>query len=215
MIQNSMRIAILGAGQVGGRLGRVWAAAGHEIVFGLPEHVIPDIQVLLAELGGHARATTVSEAAQAGEVVVVATPWPVVREVVAQAGDLAGKIVLDCINPLSPDLSGLDLPPGTSVAEEMTRWAPGARVVKAFNTVAASTIGSAVLGGKVLSCFYCGDDHEAKTIVRHLIALTGFDPIDSGTLDKARMLEAFALFYIHLAVECGLGGDFALTVVRR
>jgi predicted dinucleotide-binding enzyme len=210
-----MRIAILGAGQVGGRLGRVWAAAGHEVVFGLPEHVIPDVQVLLAELGDRARAVSVAEAAAAGAVVVVATPPPTVQDVIAQAGDLTGKVLVDCVNPLLPDFSVLSVAPGSSLAEEIARWAPGARVVKAFNTVAASTIGNASLGGTILSCFYCGDDAEAKAIVSDLIARAGFDPIDAGTLDKARMLEAFALFYIHLAVKCGLGGDFALTVVRR
>jgi predicted dinucleotide-binding enzyme len=209
-----MRIAILGAGQVGGRLARAWAVAGHEIVFGLPEEVIPSVRGLVAELGSKARATTVRDAAAAGEVVVVATPPPVVRDVVAGAGDLAGKVLVDCVNPLLPDFSGLSVAHGTSVAEQMAAWAPGARVVKAFNTVAASTIGNATLGANTLACFYCGDDPGAKAIVRDLIALAGFEPIDVGSLDKARMLEWFALFYIHLAVKCGLTGNFALTLVR-
>ena len=209
-----MRIAILGAGQVGGRLGRIWAEAGHEIIFGLPGSVIPQVQELLSEIGPNARAATVPAAAAAGEVVVVATPWPVTREAVGHAGDLAGKIVIDCTNPLLPDLSGLDVPAGSSAGEEMAKWASGARVVKAFNTVAASTIGCATCGGTVLTCFYCGDDVDAKQITRDLIALTGFDPLDVGSLDKSRMLEAFALFYIHLAVKCGLTGDFALALVR-
>ncbi|MGH9709023.1 MAG: NAD(P)-binding domain-containing protein, partial [Candidatus Acidiferrales bacterium] len=104
-----MKIAILGAGNVGGALGRGWAAKGHSIFFGVPEPQSEKMRSLLTSIGANARAGSVQDAAANAEVVVVATPWEAAQSAILAAGNLAGKIVIDCTNPLAPDLSGLVL----------------------------------------------------------------------------------------------------------
>jgi predicted dinucleotide-binding enzyme len=211
-----MRIAILGAGNMGGNLARVWSKAGHEIVFGVLDPSGPKVGALLAELGPPAWAATDDEAAAAGEVVTIATPWPVSCPVMgALRPHVAGKVVLDCTNPLLPDLSGLEVGHTTSAAEEIARCAPEARVVKAFNTIGYAAIGDSMFGGSPLTGFYCGDDPEAKRVAHGLIEQAGFAPFDAGPLDKARMLEQVAMFWIHLAVKQGLGRDQAFGLVRK
>jgi predicted dinucleotide-binding enzyme len=111
-----MRIGIIGAGNVGGTLGRAWAANGHEVRFGVPNPTAPKIADLLKATGGKATAGSVAEAAAHGEVVVLATPWAATENAVRQAGNLDGKIILDCTNPLKDDLSGLTIGHTTSGA---------------------------------------------------------------------------------------------------
>src|SRR5262245_46669432 len=125
-----MKIAIIGAGNVGGALGRGWASAGHEIVFGVREPREAKAQAAARSVGERARAEAVGEAVAAGEVVVLATPWPAARDALTAAGPLRGKILVDTTNPLTPDLSGLVLGHTTSAAEQVAAWSPGARVVK-------------------------------------------------------------------------------------
>ncbi|MGH6837370.1 MAG: NADPH-dependent F420 reductase [Methylocella sp.] len=104
-----MRISILGAGNVGGTLGRAWARKGHEVFFGIPDPHAPKIQELLRIVGSKARAGTVADAAAAGEVIALATPWPATKGAIEAAGNLEGKVVVDCTNPLKPDITGLAL----------------------------------------------------------------------------------------------------------
>src|SRR4051794_13987718 len=129
-----MKIGIIGAGNVGGTVGRRWAARGPDVLFGVRHPDDDKTRRLVAAVGPRARAGTVAAAASFGEVVVLATPWPATESAVRAAGDLAGKAVIDCTNPLTPDVSGLEVGFGTSGAEQVARWAAGARVVKAFNT---------------------------------------------------------------------------------
>src|ERR1700731_2109716 len=128
-----MKISILGAGNVGGTLGLSWARKGHDVFFGVPLPGDAGTQRLLTTIGSRARAGTVAEAAAAGDVIVLATPWPATRDAIQAAGNLAGKVVVDCTNPLKEDFSGLALGYTTSGAEQVAEWATGAKVFKAFN----------------------------------------------------------------------------------
>src|SRR5689334_22256097 len=110
-----MRIGILGAGNIGGALGTRWAALDHEIVFGVREAQSYTVQILMNHVGPNARTGTFQEAAAFGDVVVLAVPWLAVAEVLAQAGDLAGKVLVDCTNPLGSHTPGV----GRSGAEEV------------------------------------------------------------------------------------------------
>src|SRR5437016_721258 len=103
----AMRIAVIGMGNVGGVLGRRWAAAGHAVTFGVRDKGDP--KAVAGAKAAKASVASVPEAAAGAEVVVLAVPWPAVRDALAAAGDLAGKVLLDCTNPLTPDLSGLEL----------------------------------------------------------------------------------------------------------
>jgi 8-hydroxy-5-deazaflavin:NADPH oxidoreductase len=208
-----MRIGIIGAGSVGGALGRGWVRAGHEVRFGVRDASSPKVQTLLAETG--AQGATVAEAAAASEVVALATPWEGTREAVRSAGSLAGKIVFDCTNALAPQFAGLVHGAGSSAGEEVASWVPGARVVKIFNTTGANNMANPDFNGVAATMFYCGDDAEAKGVAARLAADLGFDPVDAGALDQARLLEPLALLWIRLAYAQKQGRDIAFKLMKR
>lgn len=205
-----MRIGIIGAGHVGGTLGRRWAAAGHEVVFGLRE----GRGAKEGELPAGTRAASVSEAVQGADVVVLATPWGAVRDAIAGAGALDGTIVVDATNPLGPGLSLDHGPRGESGAEQIAAMAPRARVVKAFNTTGFNNMADPLYGGEPTVMFYAGDDAEAKRVVRSLVEALGFDAVDVGGLARSRSLEHIAVVWIALATG-GMGREIAFKLARR
>jgi predicted dinucleotide-binding enzyme len=210
-----MNIAIIGAGNVGGTLGAAWATRGHQVIFGVREAADPKLQQLLARAGGNARAATVKDAAAAADVVALTVPWPAAQDALRSAGDLRGKIVLDCTNPLKSDLSGLTVGYSTSGGEQVAAWTPGARVVKIFNTTGfANMANPAYREGRSMMLF-CGDDAQAKQVAAQLATELGFEAYDVGPLTEARLLEPFALVWIHLAAFQKMGTGFAFRLMRR
>ncbi len=210
-----MHIGIIGAGNVGAALGRRWRAAGHDVMFGVRDPRAGKVQHLLGELGSRAFAGTVADAAAFGEIVVLATPFDATEQALRQAGSLAGKVIVDCTNPLKPDLSGLSIGHTTSGAEAVARWAPEAKVVKALNTTGAGNMLDPRYGNEAAAMFICGDDSEAKAVVAALLADLGFDVVDAGPLTQARLLEPLAMLWISLAYARGLGPDIAFRLMRR
>ncbi len=208
-----MRIGVIGIGMVGGTLGRRWAKEGHEVMFGVREPSSEKVGRLLADSGENARAGTVAEAASFGEVVALATPWGGTEDAVRQAGDLNGKVLLDCTNPLKPDMSGLE--GDRSAAEQVAAWAPGAKIVKIFNTTGFKNMDDPRFGDDRVTMFFCGDDAEAKKVAARLAEDLGFDAIDAGPLAEARSLEYLALLWIHLAYVQKLGPGIAFKLMRR
>ncbi len=172
------------------------------------------MQELIAASGSNARAATLKEAA-ASDVLLLAMPWPAVKDVVAGLGNLTNKVLIDATNPLLPDLSGLALGTSTSAGEQVAGWAAGAKVVKAFNTIGNSIMANASFKGDKPVLFYCGDDAEAKKTVHQLAEDIGFDPQDAGPITQARLLEPFALLWISLAFQQGWGREFAFKALRR
>ena len=138
-------------------------------------------------------------------------------EALKAAGPLQEKIFIDCTNPLQPDFSGLVLGHATSAAEEIAKMAPGAKVVKAFNSAFADIYhsDSRLFGSRMPTMFYCGDDAVAKTTVARLIRETGFEPIDAGPLRSARYLEPLAMLMIQLGYGQGMGTNIGLNLIRR
>lgn len=211
-----MKIGVIGAGNVGGALGKLWARKGHEILFGVRDPQAASLQELLKSADGNARAANVRDAASFGELIVLATPWPATEEAIKSAGSLAGKVLVDCTNPLAPDLSGLVIGTNNSAAEEVSRWAQGAKVVKAFNTIGAVNFENPRFGSQSASMFICGDDASAKSMVATLAAELNFDVVDTGPLIAARWLEPLAMLWIHLAFKQGLGPTgHAFKLLRR
>jgi predicted dinucleotide-binding enzyme len=210
-----MRIAILGAGNVGGTLGQAWAKKGHEVFFGVRNPQDDKTRQLVQSLGPKARAGTVAAAASFGEVVVLATPWNAAQAALREAGDLGGKAVIDCTNPLKPDFSGLEVGFTTSGAELVAQWAKGAKVFKAFNTTGFNNMANPVINGIRTVMFVCGDDEGLKPTVLRLATDVGFDAVDAGKLVIARLLEPWAMLWIHLAFNSQLGRDFAFALLRR
>lgn len=209
-----MRIGILGAGNVGGALGAAWARHGHEVFFGVRNPGSTDVHALLDRCGPRARAESPSDAVHSGEVVVNALPWTATRSVL-ESLPFGGKPLLDCTNPLKPDLSGLEIGTSTSGAEQVAQWARGAKVVKIFNTTGYNNMLEPVIRGEHLTMFYCGDDPQAKQTAATLAHDIGFHPIDAGPLANARLLEPHAMLWIWLALKGGVGRDFALQLVKR
>ncbi len=201
-----MRIAMIGAGNVGTALGQQFVKAGHEVVYGVSDPTKPKYQRM--------QARTVKDAAAFGDVVVLATPWPATEAAIRSAGDLAGKVVVDCINPLKPDLSGLAVGHTDSAAEHIARWAPGAKVVKAFNQTGANNMSNPAFGSNKPVMFVAADDSGAKQTVLQLVSSIGFDAIDAGPLANARLLEPLAMLWIYLAFH-GLGRDIAFALLKR
>lgn len=210
-----MTIGIIGSGNVGGTLGTRWAKAGHNIIYGTRNEQAEDIKQLLSEAGGKARAGTLQEAARAGEVLLLSTPWKVAQSILESLGDLTGKVLIDATNPLLPDLSGLDTGTATSAGEKVAGWARGAKVVKAFNTIGANIMENPSFGTDRPVLFYCGDDAPAKDKVKQLAEAIGFEACDAGPLTQARVIEPFALLWISLAVKYGYGRDIAFKLLRR
>jgi hypothetical protein len=210
-----MKIAIIGAGNVGGTLGKAWAAKGHDVVFGVRNPQDAKVQEVVKAAGAKARAASVKEAAAPAEVVLLATPWGAAQDAIKAAGSLAGKIVVDATNPLKPDLSGLSLGHTTSAGEEVARWAPGAKVVKAFNTIGAQHMANPRFGSQSASMFIASDDAAAKKTVAGLAEALGFDPVDAGPLTQARLLEPLAMLWISMAYAYGHGVDIAFKLLHR
>jgi len=204
-----MRMGIIGAGHVGGTLGRLLEAQGHDVRFGVRD---PDKQAA----GGlpRNRSGSVSDAAAFGDVILLAIPWDAVRDALAATGPLTGKTVIDCVNPLLPDLSGLALGTTTSAGEEIQRLLPGAKVVKCFNTLGAGNFANPDFGDQKASMFFAGDDAGAKLIVAGLGNELGFDMIDAGPLSQSRWLEAMAILWITMAYKYGGSQRSAFKLLR-
>lgn len=216
-----MKIAIIGAGNVGGALGRAWAKAGHSIIFGVRDPAGGKTKPPLAEIGSAATSVVVPDAVRAGDIVVLATPWDAVPQVINAMGDLRGKIVIDCTNPLYLNAEGslsLSVGSSSSGAEEIARMAPQARVAKAFNTYGWENFANSSYpgyGDLKPVMFYCSDDDEAKEIVEKLAKDIGFEPVDTGGLGMSRTLEPLALMWIRLAIRNGRNPNFTWGVMRR
>lgn len=197
-----MRIAILGSGRMGAALGTEWAAAGHTITFSYSRDP-RRLEALTRATKGKALAANPAEAAETSEVILVAVPWHVLDDALAQAGPLAGKIVVTCSIPMTEDDSDLAIGHTNSGAEELARRLPDARVVAAFNTIPSELIVDPDRPSRPErpEVVYCGDDAEAKETVAGLIRDTGFEPVDAGPLRVARWMEPFGLLVAQLAYE--------------
>ena len=192
--RNSMRIGTIGAGKVGGGLGKMWVRAGHQVLFS-SRH--PNrLKVLIEEAGPGAFFGTVADAALFGDVILFSPNFWGVDDALEAAGPLKGKTVIDATNPLEWNPNGRmvrSLPKSTTAGEELAKKLPDALVVKAFSTVPASFIPHAVYRPVQLQrlvVFYCGDDRLSKVAVHQLSADSGFVGLDAGPLRLARELEA-------------------------
>jgi len=206
-----MRVGILGSGLMGGKLGTIFARAGHEVVFSYARH--PEkLSGLAREASGKARAGTPREAAQGADALLLAVHWSRMDEVLKQAGDLSGKVIVTCSLPMNADDTGLVLGRTTSGAEELAKKVPDARVVCAFNTVPSEVlfgVYEAKLKAGRPSLVYCGDDESGKAVAAGLIRDVGFEPLDAGPLRIARYTEPFALLVAQLAYEGTEGPELA------
>jgi hypothetical protein len=210
-----MNIGIIGSGNVGSGLGKIWVQKGHKVIFSFSRN--KEKLKTLAAFDQNSSEGSPSKAVQYSEVLLLSVRWETVTEALQASGPLQEKILIDCTNPLKPDFSELALGHATSAAEEIARMAPGAKVVKAFNSVFAEIYHSEsrLFGSRMPTMFYCGDDDGAKKTVAQLIRETGFEPVDAGPLKSARCLEPLAMLMIQLGYGQGMGTNIALNLIRR
>jgi predicted dinucleotide-binding enzyme len=196
---------------MGGKLGTLFARAGHDVVFSYARSE-EKLKRLAREAQGNARAGTPAEAARESDVLLLAVHWSRREDVLKQAGDLAGKILVTCSLPMNADDTGLVVAHTSSGAEALAKEVPDARVVAAFNTVPSEVLFSVFEAGQDAtrpSLVYCGDDQDAKDLAVTLIRDTGFEPLDAGPLRIARYIEPFALLVAQLAYEGDAGPQLA------
>ena len=209
-----MNIGIIGSGNMGGSLAKLWAEKGHKILL---TSTSPEQTAQVAKsIGENVSTGSTADAVSYGDVVVFAFPYESLNDVISKGGSFKNKIVIDLINPLTPDIKGLLLGFSTSASEEIEKRIPEAKVVKAFNTISAPVVksGKIKFNGVAPDVYFCGNDEESKGVVMNLIHDIGFEAIDSGPLTNARYLEPIAEFVIQLAI-LGLGDDIGVKVLRR
>ena len=206
-----MKIAVIGAGNVGRALGENWRGKHHDVVYGVRD---PDDAKSKALGAGRVLAT--NAAAEKADVIVLATPWPAAEAACKSLGQVSGKIVVDCTNPLAMGPQGLSLAAGfsTSGGEQVQGWCAGASVFKTLHQCGAETMAAPNRMAQRPVTFVAGDDAARKPAVLGLVADLGFEAVDAGPLANARLLEPYAMLWIDLAFKRGQGRDFAFALTR-
>jgi predicted dinucleotide-binding enzyme len=207
-----MRIGILGSGLMGGKLGTLFARAGHEVVFSYARSE-RKLMKLAREAGSKARAGTPSEAAERADALLLAVHWSRMDDVLGQAGDLKGKVVVSCSLPMHDDDTGLVVANTSSGAEVLAKRLRASPFVAAFGTIPSEVLFDVFEARRRKktrpTLLYCGDDRRAKTVAARLIHDVGFDPLDAGPLRIARYMEPFTLLVAQLAYERDRGPEMA------
>ncbi len=203
-----VKIGILGTGNVGSALGKGWTQAGHKVRFGSRK---PEA----AMVPGGTEALPLADAARWAEVVVLAVPYLAVMDTLeaVEPEGLVGKVLVDVTNVLAKDRS-LAVGHTTSGAEEVAKQVPGAKVVKAFNTVFAQNMSRGRVGDEPLSLFMAGDDSTAKETVSALGRDLGFEPVDAGPLSSARYLEPMGMQLITFGYGMQMGPGIGYRLLR-
>ncbi|WP_247315755.1 NADPH-dependent F420 reductase [Ralstonia pseudosolanacearum] len=198
-----MKIAVIGTGNIGAAYARALADAKFEVVIG---HREPSKAAALAqEINPNVEGGGISAAFKLADMVLLALPYPAIAEVLADAGDLTGKVLIDVSNPLSADFQNLVVGLTTSAAEQIQTAAPSAHVVKAFNTIFAGLVPAQAREGKQLQVFVAGDDAAATAQVRELARALGFVPVNAGPLRNSRFLEPVGMMNIQFGFFLGAG----------
>lgn len=208
-----MRIGILGSGLMGGKLGTLFARAGHEVVFSYSRSR-KKLDRLARKAGGSARAGTPREAAKDADVLLLAVHWDQVDDVLQQAGNVSDKVIVTCSLPMNAANTELVVAHTSSGAEELAKRARDAAVVAAFGSIPSEVLFAVFEArgtGTPPSMLYCADDDGAKEVATRLIRDVGFDPLDVGPLRSARYIEPFTMLIAKLAYE----GDGSPAVAYR
>jgi predicted dinucleotide-binding enzyme len=212
-----MRIGMLGSGLMGGKLGTIFTRAGHDVVFSYARSQTK-LERLARDAGGKARAGSPREAALNADALLLAVHWSRVDDVLKQAGDLSGKVIVTCSLPMNADDTRLVIAHTSSGAEALARKVRKADVVSAFSTVPSEVLFDVFDAKRRTrrrpSLVYCGDDQDAKDVAASLIRDVGFEPVDAGPLRIARYLEPFSLAMAQLAYEGDEGPEIAYRIER-
>ena len=203
-----MKIAILGAGSIGGTLGKKWAKAGHTIRFGVRDPNKAEVKELVTTLGENASASLTTEAIGFGEVVVFAIPGPAMDETIsANAKALDGKILIDSANKI-----------GAPIINSFATFAaqtPKAKVYRAFNSYAWEVFADSTFHETAADLFYCGPDGEARSTVEKLISAVGLNPVYLGGPEQVEVVDSVLRLWFTLAMGQKKGRHMAFKVLTR
>jgi 8-hydroxy-5-deazaflavin:NADPH oxidoreductase len=203
-----LRIAVLGAGNIGGTLGRKWVAAGHKVSFGVTNPDSARAQALRAELGTKVTIGSVADALADSDVVVMALPGKAMDETITKyASQLDGKIIIDTANRLGGGSMN-------SLATFQTNT-PYARVFRAFNSLGWENFADPVFDGIQADLFYCGPDGDAREVVEQMISDVGLRPIRLGDVDQVGLVDSVGSLWFALALGQGKGRHLAFKVLSR
>lgn len=203
-----LRIAILGAGNIGGTLGRKWVAAGHRVAFGVTNPDGERAQALRTELGTKVTIGPVADALTGTDVVVMALPGKVMDEVITKyATQLDGKIIIDTANRLGGG-------PMNSFATFQAHT-PHARVSRAFNSLGWENFADPMFDGTQADLFYCGPDGDSREVVEQLITDVGLRPVRLGDVDQVGLVDSVGALWFALAFGQGKGRRLAFKVLSR
>jgi len=214
-----VKVGILGTGDVGQALGRGCASLGHEVRMGSREVGNPNAEAWASKTGARASAGTFAAAAAFGEIVVLATAWTGAENALRLAGakNLAGKVVIDVTNPLNftPNAPPtLALGHTDSGGEQVQRWLPESRVVKAFNTVGNAHMVHPDFPGGPPDMFICGNDAAAKKTVTGICEAFGWPVIDIGGIEGSRLLEPLCILWVLYGIQHN-SWNHAFKLLRR
>mgnify|MGYP006104024831 FL=1 len=208
-----MRIAVIGSGNVGTGLAKSWSKLGHAVVVGSRSPESERLVHLVSGIGNGVSAAALAKSVESADVIVLAIPWSAAKVSIAALGDLSGRVIIDATNPF---VKGLNLGIGhtDSGGEQVARWAPGAKIVKALNIVDARLLDGKKLDDREITIPIASDDTDAKKVASDLIVELGFDVVDAGKLEMSRLLEPLTLLMIKLSMKKSLGNEIGFRVLR-
>ncbi|HLZ59214.1 MAG TPA: NAD(P)-binding domain-containing protein [Ktedonosporobacter sp.] len=203
----SLRIAILGAGKVGGTLGRHWARAGHTVAFGVRNPTSEKAQGLLAEPGDRVTIGSIAEALPDSDVILLAVPGAVVDEIITTYANLLDhKIIIDAANKMQTT-------PANSVAT-LQAHAPNALIYRAFNSYGWENFADPIYQGTPADLFYSGPDGIPQAQVEQLISEVGLHPVRLGGVDQADLVDGILRLWFTIATA-QKNRNIALKVLAR
>ena len=190
-----MKIAILGAGNIGGTLGAIWLAAGHAVQFGVRDPESSKTRAVLSQADGTS-AVDVSSAIDFGEAILFSVPWRIVPEIAQEnASALNGKILIDATNNfVGPVINNL-------IA--LTASAPQAKIFRAFNSLGWEVFANPVIGGQQVDMFYSGPAGAAREQTHKLIAEIGVNPVWVGDNDRIQLVDNMGALWVNMVFQRG------------
>lgn len=205
-----MKIAVIGSGNIGGRLASVWASKGHRVYLGTRNPGEERIKRLIAENTSELSAHPISEAAKEASTILLAVPASIAYTVAQQLGDVRGKVIIDAMNAVfrKPEPYG-------KTSEAIIAATGSDHIVKCFNSIGAENMDNPVYGVTTADMFLCGKYAEDKAVVTKLAEDCGFTVYDIGGLDKEPLTEQLAVLWGSLAFGAGLGRNIAFKILKR
>jgi predicted dinucleotide-binding enzyme len=205
-----MNIAIVGTGNIGARLARVWSGKGHRIFLGTRNANDEKIHALIGANPTLITAHSTADAAQRADVILLAVPASVAFNAVRELGNVKGKIIIDAMNAVfrKPE-------PYNKTSEAIIAASGNDHIVKCFNWIGAENMDNPYYGNDVADMILCGNYSEDKTIVKQLAEDCGFRVFDIGNIDKEPITENAAVLWGSLASGAGLGRNIAFKILKR